>query len=244
MVLRLPQLSPSISCIKLFNPTLRWKSRCSSFEAPFRYRMVRSWRRRVRNHASNVLDLGPDEAAHQEVQRRYGTTILAGLMTQEYVLLAQLGDGCIVRYHQKQAIHPFREDPRLLGKESHSLTSPDAVDLMQIAVAGRSTDELLLLASDGLTDSFSNEEGVHRLLVQMSKPATSSEREQMAGGMSSWMDRCSANGSGDDITLVVAGGRTQPSSTTDATEQRSFLDRGIQRVIDLLAEMLARRRGT
>jgi len=128
---------------------------------------------------------------------------------------------CRLRYHPRRPggdgdlillrpdgtlVFPLPRDPVLAGNETHSLSAPDAHLLWRTATIDRGEGGVLLVATDGISDSFAGSESeefalfVHSLVDRIRTYGTDS----VASAMSGWLDRYSEIASGDDMTLVYA----------------------------------------
>jgi serine/threonine protein phosphatase PrpC len=136
----------------------------------------------------------------------YGTTLLGVAVTETYLVVLQLGDGDVVVVDQgKKSGRPIPRDPRLAGNETTSLCDPDAKRLVRwVVIPAIQQPRLVLLATDGYSNSFSSDEGFLQvatdLLVMSASPGGAEEIEREFAG---WLDQTSREGSGDDTTAVV-----------------------------------------
>jgi serine/threonine protein phosphatase PrpC len=178
----------------------------SEFRADFPRRVTRRWRdgvladAREREIALTLADsAGPGEYT------RYGSTLIAALVVADTILVGQIGDGDVVLVRPDGTIEcPIPADTRLVGKETHSLSSRDAHLLWRTATLDRGEGGVLIAATDGVSDSFDDTEGeeflkfVRSLVVRVKEFGI----ESVAGSMHAWLDRYSELASGDDMTIV------------------------------------------
>ena len=72
--------------------------------------------------------LGDEYRRGVKIERMYGTTLIAGLLTDKYLLLLQQGDGrCVVFDSDGKATQPVPWDDRCVGTATTSLCDVDAV---------------------------------------------------------------------------------------------------------------------
>lgn len=202
-------LSEMHSIVANFGSTVNQSVLKSTFESDFPRRVVRRWRDSVLEDASSRLD-GVAQSSDEEKQvvwTRYGTTLLAALVTSNAIMTAQLGDGHVLFVRSDGSIdQPMEIDADLLGSSTHSLCSTKAHLRWQTHFFDRGGGGLLLLTSDGLPDSFeASAKGefhkfVHSLLDTIKKWGIS----KVAESLPKWLDQYSDQGSGDDMTIVVA----------------------------------------
>jgi serine/threonine protein phosphatase PrpC len=186
------------------------------FRADFPRRVTRRWRSYVaadREARGKQSGDDPDELA---TCARYGTTLLAGMATEEAILLGQIGDGDIrIVRPSGETLVPFRPDPAVVGKATHSLASRDAHLLWQTAAYSRDEGAAVLLATDGLPDSFGGDGDAEyaRFAGSFLDRIRTFGVEEVASQLPVWLDRYSLAGSGDDVTLALI--RINPDRTAD-----------------------------
>ncbi|MEO5341320.1 MAG: protein phosphatase 2C domain-containing protein [Magnetococcus sp. MYC-9] len=164
----------------------------------------KSWREAVLHHEQSLADTDSPPAEGHAVIRRYGTTLLTLLLQPEMVFAGQVGDGKILRIQEDGTpLEPLAADPLLLGMETHSLCSEACDKLWQTAVWARQARETLLLTTDGLSDSFTNNDEFHRFAGSLCALLAGQGTPYVAEQLPHWLDRYSREGSGDDMTLLV-----------------------------------------
>jgi len=192
----------------------------AGFKADFPRLATRRWRELVAQDAQRLdRDTGPPES----VFTRYGTTLMAGLVLSDDILLAQIGDGDLVLVRPGGQIDfPLPRDPVLAGNETHSLSSADAHLLWRTATIDRGNGGVLLAATDGISDSFAGAESEEFAVFvrSLADRICTYGNEAVAAAMGGWLDRFSAIASGDDMTLVWACIRPrvpaqEPQNVTD-----------------------------
>lgn len=178
----------------------------AEFRADFPRRVTRRWRECVQADAGQrEIALTPDPGQIPEDYVRYGSTLIAALILVDTILIGQIGDGDVVLVRPDGTVEcPIPSDTRLVGKETHSLSSRDAHLLWRTATLDRGAGGVLIAATDGVSDSFDSSEGEEFLKFVSSLVARVREFgiESVAGSMGGWLDRYSDLASGDDMTLV------------------------------------------
>jgi serine/threonine protein phosphatase PrpC len=87
----------------------------------------------------------------------YGTTLLAGLVSDSFWFVLQIGDGlCVVLENKEKLTIPIAEDERLAFGRTTSLCENDAIINFRENY-GFSEIDGLTLATDGMSDSFETE---------------------------------------------------------------------------------------
>jgi len=178
----------------------------SEFRADFPRRVTRRWRESVQDDAERRrIPLLPAGDPGPENYARYGSTLISALIIADMILIGQIGDGDVVLVRPDGAIEcPIPCDSRVVGQETRSLSSRDAHLLWRTATLDRGAGGVLIAATDGVSDSFDGSEGEEFLKFVKSLVARVREFgiENVAGSMSTWLDRYSELASGDDMTLV------------------------------------------
>ena len=196
----------------------------NEFRADFARRLSRRWREAVRADAERqggTPEDIPDRVG--PVYSRYGSTLISALVVGDSILVGQIGDGDIVLARPDGTLEfPIPPDTSLLGTETRSLASKDAHLLFRTATLDRGNGGVLIVATDGVSDSFDGSDGVEFKKFIRSLVARIHEFgiENVAGSMKTWLDRYSELASGDDMTLVFAcinGTDTNPPKPSPAS---------------------------
>lgn len=193
----------------------------SEFRADFPRRVTRRWRDSVQAdaHQREIL-LSPKTGPSTDEYVRYGTTLISCLIVADTILIGQIGDGDVVLVRPDGTIEsPLPTETRLIGKETHSLSSRDAHLLWRTATLDRGDGGVLIAATDGVSDSFDTTEGGEFFTFVKSLVERVKEFgiESVAGSMAGWLDRYSELASGDDMTIVFAS--INPDETTTPRQE-------------------------
>lgn len=185
----------------------------SGFRADFPRRVTRRWRSYVAEDQAARGEPAEEDAGTGDFAPciRYGTTLIAALVTEDEILLGQIGDGAVrIVRPSGEIIAPFRPDPAIVGKATHSLSARDAHLLWQTGAWDRAEGAALVLATDGLPDSFGDgdpdeTEGneYSRFVGSLLDRIRNFGVGEIAGQVPAWLDRYSQTGSGDDMTLAL-----------------------------------------
>jgi serine/threonine protein phosphatase PrpC len=140
----------------------------------------------------------------------YGTTLLAALVTEAYLLYVQLGDGDLLTVAEDGSVaRPLPSDQRLLANETTSLCSPNAWRDFQVRFqvlsqppAG-SHPALILLATDGYANAFASEAGFLQVGTDLLAMLRADGPDAIQQSLTAWLTEASQTGSGDDITLGI-----------------------------------------
>jgi serine/threonine protein phosphatase PrpC len=179
-----------------------------TFREDFPRRVTREWRKSVIEYERKRIE--KDEVSEnqdlQKIYTRYGTTLLACLITPDVILLGQIGDGDILSIGTNGVIETvFQKDPNLVGNETYSLSSQEAYNLWQTAVFDTSEEKrTLLMATDGLSNSFADDNQFYVFANSLLERIREFGLQQVSDAMPQWFETFSERGSGDDITVVIA----------------------------------------
>lgn len=174
--------------------------------------IVREWIERVKDrHRTEGRD---DAQSEKELLVRYGSTLLAALLAEEFLLFLQVGDGDIlVVADDGHVMRPIPKDERLVANETTSLATPDAWREVRVHLAPILDQPLalVLLATDGYANSFVTEPDFLQVGVDYLELIREQGLERVASHLEEWLNGASVQGSGDDITVGLAfrmtGGR-------------------------------------
>ncbi|CAN5486060.1 PP2C family serine/threonine-protein phosphatase [soil metagenome] len=181
--------------------------------------LVRQWNDVIDQHLAatpfttqELEVLSPDFQARLTGNPRlaYGTTLVATLLTQTFILYVQLGDGDILTVDEAGLVAnaPLVVDPHLTGNTTTSLCMADAWRFVRTYLQPLSehTPAMLMLSTDGYANSFEQQSG----FMAAAKDIFAIVREESDSGVSTlranlpnWLRATSDGGSGDDISLGI-----------------------------------------
>ncbi len=170
--------------------------------------LVRRWQERVRAYTRRY-PFAPDAAADPAgLLTPYGATLVAALLTEQFHLYLQLGDGDILTVATGGAVSrpALPVDARLLGNETTSLCMPDAWRSVRLVFQPLLAEppSLVLLCTDGYANSFTDPASFAQvggdLLAAIHSEGLAAVRSQLPA----WLAQTSTAGSGDDITVALA----------------------------------------
>jgi serine/threonine protein phosphatase PrpC len=193
----------------------------------FQDRVTGRWKELVMEDAGMRTGLTSGEGTGPEVLSRYGTTLLLALLDGSEGWVGQIGDGDILVVRPDGAIEaPLPKDEELLGTVTYSLSSRDAPALWKTARFPIGPGGLLVMATDGLSDSFESPEAEFQVFARsLSERVAGFGIDRIGAALPDWLDGYSLNGSGDDMTLVLVhlnptpGIGMEPENKEDAGEK-------------------------
>ncbi len=195
------ELSALHMCLASEGDRAQLKSR---FKADFPRRLVRRWRETVLTEHLRRGDTSNPES-EEDVRIRYGTTLLAALAVGDILLIGQIGDGGVLLVREGSEVEcPLPNNPLEVGGETDSLGSSDAPRLWRTAAMERNGGDLLLLATDGLTNAFPDEDQWRAFALSLQVRIREFGWPDVASALPAWLDHYSEMATGDDITLAVA----------------------------------------
>ena len=199
--------------------------------------LVEAWRKEVSDHLAKnpftsqereQLREKDGESAVEAVRRNvflaYGATVLGLIVTEQSILYLQLGDGDIlVVGADGKVTRPVPKDERLFANQTTSLCSPNAWKDFRVCFQEvlSPPPALILLATDGYANSFSDECGFLQVGTDLSRMICDSGWETVSDKLEGWLSEASREGSGDDITV----GLVAPALLSkEKSRERIFLD--------------------
>lgn len=140
----------------------------------------------------------------QHIGHIYGTTLIAGLMTDRYLLLIQQGDGrCVVFDKGGNPSQPIPWDEKCMANITTSVCDADAVSRCRYKVIDLVETPVIACfsGSDGVEDSFSSFDSMYsfyRMLISRICKSGTFETEKY---LMEYLPEFSKKGSGDDTSL-------------------------------------------
>jgi serine/threonine protein phosphatase PrpC len=134
----------------------------------------------------------------------YGATLVCAVVTTDYILYLQLGDGDILTVSEKgEVTKPLAADARLFANETTSLCSRDGWRDFRVGfqVMTGEPPALILVSTDGYANSFRNESGFLKVGSDLLDMIREDGLESISENLETWLAEASQVGSGDDVTL-------------------------------------------
>ncbi len=148
---------------------------------------------------------GKDYVRGIKVERMYGTTLIAGLQTDKYLLLLQQGDGrCDVFDSKGNVSQPIPWDDRCVGTATTSLCDGDAAQSCRYHVINLVENPVIacVAGTDGVEDSFpTSMEKTHAYYRELLQYACEHSVQGLEEYLVDELTDLSENGSADDITI-------------------------------------------
>lgn len=178
--------------------------------------LVRCWQERVQRFTCRYPfapeEIGPPAGGGAEKPADsltpYGATLLAALLTEDFHLYLQLGDGDILTVAADGAVSrpALPTDARLLGNETTSLCMANAAASVRLAFQPVLGDmpALVILATDGYANSFVDVASFEQVGADLLAALRADGLAGVGEALPDWLAETSAAGSGDDISVALA----------------------------------------
>lgn len=159
-------------------------------------------------------------------ERMYGTTLIAGLQTERYLLLLQQGDGrCDVFDSEGNVSQPIPWDDRCVGTATTSLCDNDAAQSCRYHIIDLQKNPVIacIAGTDGVEDSFpTSMEKTHAFYRDLLRYACDNGVKVLEEYLVDELNDLSANGSADDVTVsgIIDVERVKPFLEAFAEKNR------------------------
>lgn len=167
-------------------------------------------------------------------ERIYGTTLIAGLQTERYLLLLQQGDGrCDVFDCRGNVSQPIPWDDRCVGTATTSLCDNDAAQSFRYHIIDLKENPVIacIAGTDGVEDSFpTSMEKTHAFYRDLMRYACENGVQALEEHLVEVLNDLSQNGSADDVTV---------SGIIDVERVKPFLEAFAERnrIVDMEDEV-------
>ena len=180
--------------------------------------IVVGWRNAVMEHAGQhplteteqtiaIASTGsagiPPQDEH-EWEKTYGCTLIATIRTSSYWLAFQVGDGkCVALREDGSPFEPIPWDDRCFLNKTTSICDTDALSRFRCCFGGIDTAPVaIFLGSDGIDDSFGEEENLYNFYVQLAKGFSHDGHEATVKDLEQSLPILSKRGSQDDMSIA------------------------------------------
>lgn len=154
---------------------------------------------------SAAKNFAEDYREKRNISYAYGSTMIAGLLTEKYLLLLQQGDGrCDVFDSKGDVSQPIPWDDRCLGNATTSLCDEDVVDSCRFFIINIQEKPIIacIAGSDGVEDSFPKSmDKTHSYYRKILKYACENGIDSLEKHLEKELWDLSLNGSSDDVTV-------------------------------------------
>jgi hypothetical protein len=184
-------------------------------------RIVSTWKKKVDEDLKNqdftseeLENLEKEEGTkvrqslenHKEERKYvvYGATLLAVLVTEDYNLYLQLGDGDILTVERNTTIRPIDKGENLIANETYSLCMKDSgkyIEKRFRTYTKESKRPMIIVCTDGYANSFNSEDKFIKIGKDYLDMIRQEGFDEVAEQLKGFLEQTSQAGSGDDITF-------------------------------------------
>ena len=140
------------------------------------------------------------------IKTAYGATLLSVVVTKDYIIYVQLGDGDLLMVSKEGKVsRAFTRDSNLIANETTSLCSKDAWKHFDVKFQNISSNSpaLIMLCTDGYANSFVDEESFLSVASDIWEFIVEDGAKEVSKSLGGWLEEASKEGSGDDITVGI-----------------------------------------
>lgn len=139
----------------------------------------------------------------------FATTLLGILITPDFYLSIQIGDGDILSVTRDGKTTRVIEYEKFLGTETYSLSDKNAHAEMHAKITDFSDVKndnpvLFMLSTDGLANSFASDDDFKKCGIDYLRLIQEHGTSVITNNLEKWLLETTNEGSGDDITLAMA----------------------------------------
>lgn len=173
-------------------------------------KIEQEWKRRIL--AAHTMQKRPvpltdqGERDKDALYRQYGTTLLGLLLGPEFYFAFQVGDGDILHI-SADGVERVMAEERILGTETHSLSRPNAwqkaAAVTRRIPAEAAEPSLFWLSTDGFANSYRSGKEFNKACTGYLEALSEHGSQVVEENLESWLAETSAQGCGDDITLLM-----------------------------------------
>jgi hypothetical protein len=177
--------------------------------------IIYKWNEKIEEHAkanaltdweeANVPQKYLDEfAAASSFEKFYGCTLMAYVQTSKYWFAFHLGDGKCISFQDNPIwMEPIPWDDRCFLNKTTSLCDTSAIDEFRYCYQGDGSFPVaVFLGSDGMDDSFGEDENLVNFYIQIMKMLVNEGKEVTAQSIETELPQLSAIGSKDDMSVA------------------------------------------
>lgn len=181
-------------------------------------KIVQTWREAVEDdHQKHKLSGDPlqnnnevndtDEQDQTNIFSLYGTTLLAALVTENYALYLQIGDGNVLVLNDAGEIEtPLPQNATFIANETNSLSQANAANHFEQKVVFfdyQPPPVLISLSTDGYINSYPSPVEFETVIKDINQLLFEQGAEKVQAMLPDWLNETSQQGSGDDITIAL-----------------------------------------
>lgn len=176
--------------------------------------IINDWNESVRSHyeanpfAEEELDCVSEKAgaayfSGHRIERAYGATLIAAAVTRDYWFGIQIGDGKCVAFDEAGiCTQPIPWDEECFLNKTTSICGSDALRDFRHFYSEK-IPTAVFMGSDGIDDSFKNEEDMYDFYKTILYAFSISDYTQAVDELKAYLPRLSKEGSADDVSIAA-----------------------------------------
>lgn len=171
--------------------------------------IVVGWRNAVMehataNHLNEAEQLIANPSDDHEWEKTYGCTLIATLLTPQYWMALQIGDGkCVAINQDGEPFEPIPWDDRCFLNRTTSICDTTAASEFRYCIGGKESFPLaVFMGSDGIDDSFGEEDNLYNFYVQLARGFAKDGYDATIADLTVTLPVLSKRGSQDDMSVA------------------------------------------
>lgn len=176
--------------------------------------IINDWNESVRSHyeanpfTEEELDCVSEKAgasyrSGHRIERAYGATLIAAAVTREYWFGIQIGDGKCAAFDEAGiCTQPIPWDEKCFLNKTTSICGSDALRDFRHFYSEK-IPTAVFMGSDGIDDSFKNEEDMYDFYKTILYAFSISDYTQAVDELKAYLPRLSKEGSADDVSIAA-----------------------------------------
>lgn len=176
--------------------------------------IINDWNESVRSHyeanpfTEEELDCVSEKAgasyrSGHRIERAYGATLIAAAVTRDYWFGIQIGDGKCAAFDEAGiCTQPIPWDEKCFLNKTTSICGSDALRDFRHFYSEK-IPTAVFMGSDGIDDSFKNEEDMYDFYKTILYAFSISEYTQAVDELKAYLPRLSKEGSADDVSIAA-----------------------------------------
>lgn len=171
--------------------------------------IVVGWRNAVLEHVTaNPLteteQLIANPKDDHEWEKTYGCTLIATLLIPQFWLAFQIGDGkCVAIDKEGVPYEPIPWDDKCFLNKTTSICDTNAASEFRYCIGGKESFPIaVFMGSDGIDDSFGEEENLYNFYIQLAKGFAKDGYEATIADLIATLPVLSKRGSQDDMSVA------------------------------------------
>ena len=176
--------------------------------------IINDWNESVRSHyeanpfTEEELDCVSEKAgasyrSGHRIERAYGATLIAAAVTRDYWFGIQIGDGKCAAFDEAGiCTQPIPWDEKCFLNKTTSICGSDALRDFRHFYSEK-IPTAVFMGSDGIDDSFKNEEDMYDFYKTIFYAFSISDYTQAVDELKAYLPRLSKEGSADDVSIAA-----------------------------------------